>query len=114
MFQSMGNATLLERAAKLYSRGAGMGRWKCEASFASDTEPESAALIQSMEGVGDGGRGPGIPKIASASGDVVERTPPYRTEFHPVDFRRAAIKGGALRATIPPAPWNTPGDYAAN
>ena len=49
MFQSMGNATLLERAAKLYSRGAGMGRWKCEASFASDTEPESTADVRQLK-----------------------------------------------------------------
>ena len=66
-----------------------MAKRKFEASVANATNPELVALIQSMEGK----QTPRISKIATARGNVVERTPPYRPEVQPVEFIWAGIKG---------------------
>ena len=67
----------------------GHGERKFEASFANATMPELVALIQSIGGK----RTHGIFNIASAHGNVVERTPPYRPEVHPMEFIWAMTKG---------------------
>ena len=41
----------------------------------------------------DGTRAPEVFKVAERHGNVVERTPPYRPELHPIEYIWAAMKG---------------------
>ena len=74
--------------------GMGVCRQTSNTYVKNATKQALVLLIEAIEGK----RTPEILKVAKECGNVVERTPPYRPEFRPMEFVRARLKGGYDRA----------------